>query len=343
MSDETASARRDCRPGRRTARLPHAGPHQDGGPAGDRRRVSRVTRPSRASRTCVRRSPDKFRTENASRRHAEQVVVSCGGKHSLFNIIHCVVRPGDEVHHPLAALVLLRRASEVRRRRGPWSCQTREEDGFQPDVAAIRAAVTDRTRALILNSPCNPTGAVYGRSTLRATWPNWPWSGTCSSFPTRCTRRSSSTAPSTCRSPASGPEIAARTATVGSVSKTHSMTGWRIGYAVMPLELAAVGDHAAIAQHVGAERDRPACGTGGLHARRRRTWRRCSPSTRGGGDSCWTASARIAGLDLRATAGDVLLASSTSPRGSAERLAGRTDRATARISPTSSWPRPACG
>jgi len=114
---------------------------------------------------------------------------------------------------------------------------TRPEDDFQPDLGAIRAAVTGATRAIVINSPCNPTGAVYSRQLLEGiaalavqhdflvisdeVYEHILFDGaehvSIASL---------------------GPEVAARTVTVNSVSKTHAMTGWRIGYAAMPVALA---------------------------------------------------------------------------------------------------------
>ena len=179
---------------------------------------------------------NKFQTENHLDAAPEQVVVSCGGKHSLFNIIQCVVQPGDEVI--ILSPHWFSYAAQVQYARGvPVLVQTREEDGFQPDVAAIRAAVTDRTRAVILNSPCNPTGAVYARSTLRAL-AELAVARDLFVISDEVYEKITFAGAEHVSIASLGPEIAARTATVGSVSKTHSMTGWRIGYAVMPLELA---------------------------------------------------------------------------------------------------------
>jgi aspartate aminotransferase len=119
----------------------------------------------------------------------------------------------------------------------PVLLPTRHEDGFQPEVEQLRAAVTDRTRMVILNTPGNPTGAVFSRETLRAIGE------------LACERDLLVVADEVYEAilfddaahvslASLRDEIAARTITVNSVSKTHAMTGWRIGYAAMPLELA---------------------------------------------------------------------------------------------------------
>jgi aspartate aminotransferase len=179
----------------------------------------------------------KFERENGFCVSPEQVVVSCGAKHSLFNAIHSIVRPGDEViiltPHWYAYPIQVRHAGGR-----PVLVPTREEDGFQPRIDAIRAAVTPATRALILNTPCNPTGAVYDRQRLIALaelaveHDLWVISDEVYETIVFDGARHVSIA-------SLGERIARRTITVNSVSKTHSMTGWRIGYAAMPAEIAA--------------------------------------------------------------------------------------------------------
>lgn len=178
----------------------------------------------------------KFNTENAIDLSPEQVVVSCGAKHSLYNVFQCALEPGDEViilsPHWFAYTEQVRFAGGV-----PVLVPTDERDGFHPDLAAVRAAVTERSKAIVLNSPCNPTGAVLGADTLAAlaelamehdllivadeVYETIVFDG----------RRHISIA-------SLSPEVAARTVTVNSVSKTHAMTGWRIGYAGLPIALA---------------------------------------------------------------------------------------------------------
>jgi aspartate aminotransferase len=179
----------------------------------------------------------KFERENGFRVSPEQVVVSCGAKHSLFNAIHLIVRPGDEVivltPHWYAYPIQVRHAGGR-----PVLVATRQEDGFQPRIDAVRAAVTPATRGMILNTPCNPTGAVYDRQRLSALaelaveHDLWVISDEVYETIVFDGSRHVSIA-------SLGEPIARRTITVNSVSKTHSMTGWRIGYAAMPAQIAA--------------------------------------------------------------------------------------------------------
>jgi aspartate aminotransferase len=113
----------------------------------------------------------------------------------------------------------------------------REERGFQPDVDEVRTALSPRTRMIVVNSPSNPTGTVFSRETLARI------------ADLACEKRLTVVSDEIyerivfdgCRHvsiAALGPQIAARTATVNGVSKAYAMTGWRIGYAALPPELA---------------------------------------------------------------------------------------------------------
>lgn len=170
-----------------------------------------------------------------------QVVVSNGAKHSLHNVITALCGPGDEVIIPApywvsySALVELTGAT-------PVIVETTEESGFCLSAAQLDAAITPQTRLLILNNPCNPTGAAYPVETLAALarvvvdrqilvlsdeiYEKLIYAG--SQF----------------RSFASfGPDVQARTITVSGVSKAYAMTGWRIGWAIAPVELAKAMDN----------------------------------------------------------------------------------------------------
>ena len=109
---------------------------------------------------------------------------------------------------------------------------------FRLDLDELRAAVTDRTRLLLLNTPHNPTGTVLTRDELAADRRDSPSSTTCWSSPTRSTSTSSSTAPSTSRSPPS-PACASARSPSRSAGKTFSFTGWKVGWVTATAELVA--------------------------------------------------------------------------------------------------------
>ncbi|KAA0140109.1 MAG: pyridoxal phosphate-dependent aminotransferase [bacterium] len=166
-----------------------------------------------------------------------QVVVSNGAKHSIHNVLTALCGPGDEVIIPTpywvsySALVELTGAT-------PVMVETSEESGFCMSAEQFAAAITPKTKLMMLNNPCNPTGAAYPVETLEALakvavekdvavmsdeiYEKLIYEG--SEF----------------RSFASfGPEVAARTIIVSGVSKAYAMTGWRIGWAIAPVEVSA--------------------------------------------------------------------------------------------------------
>src|SRR6185369_8985170 len=97
----------------------------------------------------------------------EEVIASCGGKHSLATAFMALFQEGDEVLLPApfwvsyADMLVLAGAT-------PVIVQTEERDGYRTTAAALEAAVTPRTRAVIINSPSNPTGAAYDADALEA-------------------------------------------------------------------------------------------------------------------------------------------------------------------------------
>jgi len=178
----------------------------------------------------------KFESDNGFCASPDEIVVSCGGKHSVDNVIRCLMRPGVEAVVFAPNWFAYPRQVEL----AGGACvfvPTREEDGFLPDAAEVRAAITPKTRLLIVNSPCNPTGAVYPPELLEALaqiaveHDLWVIADEVYEKIVFDGARHVSIA-------SLNAAIAKRTITVNSVSKTHAMTGWRIGYAAMPRDLA---------------------------------------------------------------------------------------------------------
>lgn len=162
------------------------------------------------------------------------VLVSCGAKHTLFNLAVALVNPGDEVLVPSPFWVSY--PEQVRLVGGvPVPVETQEGTGFDLDVERLRAAVTPRTRLIVLNSPNNPTGAVFSAAAVEAVARLvverglWVVSDECYEALTFEGRHVSVAS--------FGPEIKARTLVVNTCSKAYAMTGWRIGYAAGPREL----------------------------------------------------------------------------------------------------------
>jgi aspartate aminotransferase len=165
----------------------------------------------------------------------EQVLVSTGAKHSLYNLFMALIDPGDEVLIPAPYwvsypdMVMLAGGK-------PVILETRAEDDFAVTADQIRAAVTPKTRAIVLNNPSNPTGAVYSRAQIEALAAAVVDKDLL--VISDDIYRQLVYGDAAYVSIASlGPEVAERTILVDGVSKTYAMTGWRIGYTAGPLPL----------------------------------------------------------------------------------------------------------
>jgi len=157
----------------------------------------------------------------------EQILVSAGAKHSLFNLFLALLDPGDEVIIPAPYwvsypdMVMLAGGK-------PVIVDTRAEDDFQLQPAQLAAAITPRTRALVLNTPSNPTGAVYSAATI-AGLAEVVVEKNILVVADDIYRQLVYGDATYASIAAVGPEVAARTILIDGVSKTYAMTGWRIG------------------------------------------------------------------------------------------------------------------
>jgi len=181
---------------------------------------------------------EKLKKDNQMSFTPEQVLVSAGAKHSLYNLFQALLSPGDEVviiapywvSYPEMVALAGGRAVVV---------DTREEDGYAPDPKALEKAMGPKTRAVIVNSPSNPTGAVLGRDALAAI------GKAIAAHPdallvTDDIYEKLLYVPGPFLNAANVvPEIAGRTVVVNGASKAFSMTGWRMGYAAGPKPLIA--------------------------------------------------------------------------------------------------------
>src|SRR6516225_3818438 len=163
---------------------------------------------------------------------AEQVIVSNGAKHSLHNALAATVGPGDEVIIPTpywvsySDLVQMTGAKYV-------LVPTTHESGFKMTPAQFRAALTPRSRVVMLNSPSNPTGTVYTRQELEALADVVLEAGLTVISDEIYERLVFGDARATCFATLR-PGLADRTITISGASKTYAMTGWRIGWALGP-------------------------------------------------------------------------------------------------------------
>lgn len=179
----------------------------------------------------------KLKKDNGLDYSPSQIIVSNGAKHSLYNAIMALCDPGDEVIIPTPYWVTY--PEQVKLAQGvPVFVRTDESTGFKMTIDALRAAVTDKTKLLVLNSPSNPTGAVYSEGELQAIaglavecgiyviadeiYEKIVYDGnkhvSIASF---------------------GEDIKKLTVTINGLSKSHSMTGWRLGYAAAEPEIIA--------------------------------------------------------------------------------------------------------
>ena len=182
----------------------------------------------------------KLLRDNGVRYEPDQIVVSCGAKHALYNAVRVICNPGDEFI--IVSPYWVTYPAQVVMSGGvPVCVESSAKDGFRIDPEKIRGAVTKRTKAIILNSPSNPTGWVASREELAAI------AGIA------CERGLYIIAdeiyekiiypPAAHVSIASlGEGVKKRTILINGLSKSHAMTGWRIGYLAAAPEIAKLAD-----------------------------------------------------------------------------------------------------
>lgn len=178
---------------------------------------------------------NKLSVENGLHFAPEQIVVSTGAKQALCNVILSTINPGDEVIIPIPAWVSYMEMVKLAEGKSVLVPATIEQD-FKITPEQLRAAITPKSRMIMLCSPSNPSGAVYSKAELQglvdvlAEYPDiivladeiYEHINYTGSF----------------TSMASFPEIADRTVVINGVSKAYAMTGWRIGYCAGPLWVA---------------------------------------------------------------------------------------------------------
>lgn len=177
----------------------------------------------------------KLKKDNDLDYEPGQIIVSCGAKHSLYNAMQVLCESGDEVLLPSPYWVSY---PEQIRLSGaePVIIETEEEDGFRLKVERLREKITPKTKLLIFNSPSNPTGAVYHREELEAIAEIavekniYVISDEIYEKIIYNNLKHISIA-------SLNPEIKRLTLVINGLSKSYSMTGWRIGYAAGPKEI----------------------------------------------------------------------------------------------------------
>jgi aspartate aminotransferase len=174
----------------------------------------------------------KFKRENGLEYSAAQIQVTTGGKQALYNACFALLDPGDEVIIPAPFWVTY--PEQVRMFGGvPVFVDTDANNGYQLELDKLEAAVTSRTKMIILNSPSNPSGVVYGDDIIEGVvriaqkHDLWVMSDEMYEHITYTGKLPVSAAKF-------DPE---RVITVNGASKAYSMTGWRIGFAAAPLHV----------------------------------------------------------------------------------------------------------
>ncbi|MBE3553492.1 MAG: pyridoxal phosphate-dependent aminotransferase [Thermicanus sp.] len=157
-----------------------------------------------------------------------EIHVAAGAKHALYNFFQVVVNPGDEVLIPIPYWVSY--PEQVKLAGGvPVYIEGKEENGFKVTADQVRQAITERTKAIIINTPSNPTGAVYTREELegigRVAIEHHLWIVSDEIYEKLIYEGEHVSIASL------GPEFKEHTILFNGVSKPYSMTGWRIGYA----------------------------------------------------------------------------------------------------------------
>lgn len=180
----------------------------------------------------------KFQQDNDLTYEMNQILISSGAKHSIYNLLAAVLNPGDEVIIPAPFWVsypdMVMLCDGI-----PVIVKTDFEQQFKMTPAQLEAAITKKSRVLMFNSPSNPTGIAYTKDELKALgevilrhpqliicsddiyekniWNNTPFANIVNACP----------------------ELYNRTVVINGVSKTYAMTGWRIGYAAGPAKIIA--------------------------------------------------------------------------------------------------------
>lgn len=184
-------------------------------------------------REAVARHTNQRQPSLASPWTAQNVVVSNGGKQAIFNSVFALIEPGDEVLFP--APFWLSYPEMVKAAGGtPVSLPTRAEEGYRLRPEELEKAITARTRLFILNSPSNPTGALYTRSELQELGEVLSKHPGVALLSDEIYDRIEFEKGSWCSFLEANPKLQDRTITVNGLSKSASMTGWRIGWTVAP-------------------------------------------------------------------------------------------------------------
>ncbi|MDQ7791951.1 MAG: pyridoxal phosphate-dependent aminotransferase [Clostridia bacterium] len=177
----------------------------------------------------------KLQDENGLSYKPEEIIVSVGAKHSLYNAFQVLCQEGDEVILPEPYWVSYLEQIKLCGAR-PVLVKTTLENGFKLTPDQLRGAITPRSRLLVLNSPSNPTGAVYSRRELEGLADVILTSG-IGVISDEIYEKLVYDGKEHVSIASLDPKLKKRTVVINGVSKAYAMTGWRIGYAAAPLRV----------------------------------------------------------------------------------------------------------
>ncbi|MFQ5355786.1 MAG: pyridoxal phosphate-dependent aminotransferase [Mariprofundaceae bacterium] len=179
---------------------------------------------------------EKLNRENDLSYTPEEVAVSSGGKQGIYNLMQAVLNPDDEVIIPTPYWVSYPDMALLAEAK-PVLIEAKEATGLKITPEQLAAAITPKTRMLVMNSPSNPTGMVYSKGELRALGKILMEYSRITILSDEMYEKIVFDGLDYCSFATANPDLKGRTITLGGVSKAYCMTGWRIGYAAGPTHL----------------------------------------------------------------------------------------------------------
>ena len=179
---------------------------------------------------------DKFKRDNGLHYDMDQIVVSTGAKQSIANLMMSLINPGDEVLIPapywVSYIEIVKVAGGI-----PVIVESTIDTDFKVNGAAIKAKITNKTKAIIFSSPCNPTGSVYSKEELKDIAGAFNDHKYITILSDEIYEHINFVGKH--ESIAQFEEVYDQTVTINGMSKSWAMTGWRIGYIGAPKEIAS--------------------------------------------------------------------------------------------------------
>ncbi len=178
---------------------------------------------------------EKFKNDNDLAYEKDEIIVSCGAKHSLYNIAEALFNPGDEVIIPAPYWVSYPE-QVILNDAAPVIIMTDEKNSFKLTPELLKTGLSKKTKALILNTPSNPTGLAYDRKSLE-TIADMAIKHNFYIISDEIYEKLTYDGFKHISIASLGSEIKQRTIVVNGISKSHAMTGWRIGFSAGQKEI----------------------------------------------------------------------------------------------------------